>query len=162
MDVTETAIERKKKQKKYYLGNKKYHSLKMQVIINQESKQIICLNFGPGHCHNFSFKKSNVHFHPSTDSLQDSGYQGIKDYHFNSSTPKKRPKKAHLSLLEKDYNQALAQEPIVIEQLNRSLKVVKILLSRYRNRRHRYGFRCNLLSALYNYELALRPKIQNL
>jgi glycyl-tRNA synthetase alpha subunit len=50
----------------------------------------------------------------------------------------------------------------VIEQVNRSLKVVKILSSRYRNRRHRYGFRCNLLSALYNYELALKPKIQNL
>jgi hypothetical protein len=79
----------------------------MQVVINQESKQIICLNFGPGHCHDFSlFRKSNVHFHPSSDSLQDSGYQWIKDYHFNSSTPKKKPKKANLSLLEKDYNRA--------------------------------------------------------
>jgi hypothetical protein len=135
----------------------------MQVVINQESKQIICLNFGPGHCHDFSlFKKSNVHFHPSTDSLQDSGYQGIKDYHFNSSTPKKKPKKANLSLLEKDYNRALVQDRIVIEYVNRSLKVFKILSSRYRNRRRRYGFRCNLLSALYNYELALRSKIQNL
>jgi hypothetical protein len=49
----------------------------------------------------------------------------------------------------------------VIEHINRSLKVVKILSSRYRNRRRRYGFRCNLLSAFYNYELALRSKIQN-
>jgi hypothetical protein len=98
-----------KKQKKYYSGNKKHHSLEMQVVINQESKQIIGLNFGPGPCHDFSlFKKSNVHVHPSTDSLQDSGYQGIKDYHFNSSTPKKTPKNANLSLLEKDYNRALA------------------------------------------------------
>ena len=108
------------------------------------------------------FKKSNVHFHPSTDSLQDSGYQGIKDYHFNSSTPKKKPKKANLYLLEKDYNRALAQDRIVIEYVNRSLKVVKILSSRYRNRRRRYGLCYNLLSALYNYELALRYKIQNL
>jgi hypothetical protein len=37
MDVTETAIERKKKHKNYYSGNKKYHSLKMQVVINQET-----------------------------------------------------------------------------------------------------------------------------
>ena len=50
----------------------------------------------------------------------------------------------------------------MIEQVNRSLKVVKILSSRYRNRRRRYRLRCNLLSALYNYELALRSKIQNL
>jgi hypothetical protein len=97
----------KKTEKILFSQRKNSHSLKMQVVINQESKQIICLNFGPGHCHDFSlFKKSNVHFHPSTDSLQDSGYQGIKDYHFNSSTPKKKPKKANLSLLEKDYNRA--------------------------------------------------------
>jgi len=135
----------------------------MQVVINQESKQIICLNFGSGHCHDFSlFKKSKVHFHPSTNSLQDSGYQGIKDYHFNSYTPKKKPKNGNLSLLEKDYNRALAQDRIVIKHVNRSLKVFKILSSRYRNRRRRYGLRCNLLSAFYNYELAFRSKIQNL
>ena len=39
MDVTETAIERpKKKQKKYYSGKKKYHTLKTQLVINQETK----------------------------------------------------------------------------------------------------------------------------
>jgi len=71
----------------------------MQVVINQETKEIICLNFGSGHCQNFSlFKKSNVHFHPETDSLQDSGYQGIKDYHSNSYTPKKPPKNRNFSL----------------------------------------------------------------
>jgi hypothetical protein len=36
MDVTETAIERPKKTNKYYSLKKKYHSLKMQVVINQE------------------------------------------------------------------------------------------------------------------------------
>jgi len=40
----------------------------MQVVINQETKEIICLNFGSGHCQDFSlFKKSNVHFNPETD-----------------------------------------------------------------------------------------------
>ena len=71
----------------------------MQVVINQETKEIICLNFGWGHCRDFSlFKKSNVHFHPETESLQDSGYQGIKDYHSHSSTAKKKPKNGNLSL----------------------------------------------------------------
>jgi hypothetical protein len=87
--MSQKQLSNEKKPKKYYTGKKKHHSLKMQVVINQESKQIICLNFGQGPCHDFSlFKKSNVHFDPETDSLQDSGYQGIKDYHFNSSTPK--------------------------------------------------------------------------
>ncbi|MEG4048580.1 IS5 family transposase [Microcoleus sp. Pol17C2] len=164
MDVTETAIERpKKKQKRYYSGKKKYHTLKTQLVINQETREIICTAFGPGHCHDFNlFKKSKIHFHPETNSLQDSGYQGIKDYHPNSYIPRKKPKKGKLSRIEKDYNRVLAQERIVVEHVNRSLKIFKILSSRYRNRRRRYGLRCNLLSALYNYELAFRSKIQNL
>lgn len=164
MDVTETAIERpKKKQKKYYSGKKKCHTLKTQLVINQETREIICTAFGPGHCHDFNlFKKSKIHFHPETNSLQDSGYQGIKDYHPNSYIPRKKPKNGKLSQIEKDYNRVLAQERIVVEHVNRSLKIFKILSSRYRNRRRRYGLRCNLLSALYNYELAFSSKIQNL
>jgi transposase len=157
MDVTETAIERpKKKQKRYYSGKKKCHTLKTQLVINQETREIICTAFGPGHCHDFNlFKKSKIYFHPETNSLQDSGYQGIKDYHPNSYIPRKKPKNGKLSRLEKDYNRVLAQERIMIEHVNRSLKIFKILSSRYRNRRRRYGLRCNLLSAIYNYELAL-------
>jgi hypothetical protein len=157
MDVTETAIERpKKKQKRYYSGKKKCHTLKTQLVINQETREIICTAFGPGHCHDFNlFKKSKIHFHPETNSLQDSGYQGIKDYHPNSYIPRKKPKNGKLSRIEKDYNRVLAQERIMIEHVNRSLKIFKILSSRYRNRRRRYGLRCNLLSAIYNYELAL-------
>ncbi|WP_156090720.1 transposase family protein, partial [Planktothrix paucivesiculata] len=82
-------------------------------------------------------------FHPQTDSLQDSGYQGIKDYHLNSYIPKKKPKNGNISVLEKDYNQALAHQRIVIEHVNQSLKIFRILSSRYRNRRRRYGLRCN-------------------
>jgi len=126
------------------------------LVINQETKEIICTAFGPGHCHDFNlFKKSKTHFHPETNSLQDSGYQGIKDYHTNSYIPRKKPRNGKLSRIEKDYNRVLAKERIVIEHVNRSLKIFKILSSRYRNHRRRYGLRCNLLSAIYNYELAL-------
>ncbi len=57
----------------------------------------------------------------------------------NSYVPKKKPKNGNLSVLEKDYNQALAHQRIVIEHVNRSLKIFRILSSRYRNRRRRYG-----------------------
>ncbi|PSO97285.1 MAG: IS5/IS1182 family transposase, partial [Cyanobacteria bacterium QS_9_48_30] len=36
-----------------------------------------------------------------------------------------------------------------------SLKIFRILSSRYRNRRKRFGLRVNLLAGLYNYELKL-------
>ncbi len=125
------------------------------MVINQETREIICVAFEPRHSHDFSlFKKSKTHFHPQTDSLQDSGYQEIKDYHSHSYIPKKKPPKGTLSTLEKDYNRTLAQERSVIEQVNCRLKIFKILSSRYRNCRRRYGLRCKLLSAIYNYELA--------
>jgi DDE superfamily endonuclease len=73
----------------------------------------------------------------------------------NSYTPKKKPKKGELSILEKDYNRVMAKERIGIEHINRRLKIFKIFGDRYRNCRRRYGLRCNLLAAIYNYELSL-------
>ena len=110
--------------------------------------------FGKGRRHDFHvFKTSAIHLHPETESLQDSGYQGIERYHANSYVPIKRPSKGRLTQSERAYNRALSQERIGIEHINRHLKIFRILASRYRNRRRRYGLRCNLIAAIYNYEL---------
>ena len=157
VDVTETPIERpKKRQKKYYSGKKKQHTLKCQILAERDSAKIICLFFGEGSRHDFHlFKISGVQIHPQTQSLHDSGYQGIKTYHSNSYVPKKKPKNGELTQLERDYNRVLSQERIGIEHINRNLKIFKILSGRYRNRRSRYNLRCNLIASLYNYELSL-------
>ena len=47
----------------------------------------------------------------------------IKDYHRNSYIPRKKPKNGQVSLLAKNYNRTLAQKRIVIEHVNRSLKI---------------------------------------
>lgn len=157
IDVTETPIERPKKgQKQYYSGKKKQHTLKCQVLAHRYSKEIICLFFGEGRRHDFHlFKTSGVHLHPDTESIQDSGYQGINAYHPNSYVPLKKSKKGELTHLEREYNQALSRERICIEHINRSLKIFRVLAGRYRNRRRRYNLRCNLIAAIYNYELSL-------
>ena len=157
MDVTETPIERpKRKQKEFYSGKKKCHTLKCQVIIDKATLDIICLYFGHGRTHDFKlFKASGIHFNPKTKSLEDSGYQGIARYHSNSFIPQKKPKNGELSESEREYNRALGSERICIEHVNRRLKVFKILALRYRNRRRRYGLRFNLIAALYNHERSL-------
>ena len=88
-------------------------------------------------------------------SLPDSGYQGIHGYHARSYVPRKKPKGGELSQGEKEYNQELCRQRIVVEHVNRRLKVFKILQQRYRNRRRRFGLRCNLIAALYNREFAV-------
>lgn len=157
LDVTETPIERPKvKQKDYYSGKKKQHTLKCQVLAEQESGKIICLFLGKGAQHDFKlFKDSRTQIHPETQTVQDSGYQGIKAYHLNRYVPKKKPKNGTLTQLERDYNRVVSKERIGIEHINRGLKIFRILAGKYRNRRCRYNLRCNLIASIYNYELSL-------
>ncbi|MEX0270961.1 transposase family protein [Leptolyngbyaceae cyanobacterium UHCC 1019] len=74
---------------------------------------------------------------------------------FQSADTEEEAKRGKLSATNKQYNRTLAQQRVVAEHVNRCLKIFKILPERYRNRRRRFGLRCNLIAALYNYELAL-------
>jgi len=92
VDVSEHEIERpQKKQKKYYSGQQKYHTIKSQVLANTKSTEIICTAFSKGKTHDFSlFKKSKIGMNEEVELLGDKGYQGIKNIHTNSRTPLKK------------------------------------------------------------------------
>jgi hypothetical protein len=156
VDVSEHEIERpKKKQQKYYSGKQKYHTIKSQVLANKKSGEIICTAFSKGKTHDFSlFKKSKVRMNKQLEFLGDKGYQGIKKIHSNSRTPLKKTKNKKLSLAEKLFNRQLAKDRIIIENIHRTLNIFRILSSRYRNRRKRFGLRFNLIAGIYNYELS--------
>lgn len=85
----------------------------------------------------------------------DIGYQGIQKLHLNTRLPHKKPRGGQLTQQQRADNRALARRRVVIEQTNRCLKIFRILAERYRNRRRRFGLRCNLIAAVYNYECAL-------
>jgi hypothetical protein len=156
MDVTESPIERpKRRQRQFYSGKKRRHTLKCQIVLELESGLIVCTFFGKGRRHDFKlYQASGVRFAPQTESLQDKGYQGIQRLHSNSRLPHKKPRGGQLGQVQKAENRALARQRVVIEQVNRCLKIFRILAERYRNRRRRFGLRCNLIGALYNYERA--------
>jgi hypothetical protein len=158
VDVSEHEIERpQKKQKKYYSGKQKYHTIKSQVLANTKSTEIICTAFSNGRTHDFSlFKKSKIGMNEKLELLGDKGYQGIKKIHNNSRTPLKKTKNKTLSQAEKLLNRQLAKSRIIIENIHRSLNIFRILSSRYRNRRRRFGLRFNLIAGIYNYELSLK------
>lgn len=157
VDVTETRIERpKRRQRAFYSGKQKGHTLKSQLVIDAHTQQVICTFFGKGRRHDFKlFKASGIHFHPSTESLQDKGYQGMQKLHVHCRLPKKKPRGGQLTAEDKAYNRQLARERVGVEHVNRRLKVFRILSERYRNRRKRFGLRCNLIAALYNFERSL-------
>ena len=101
------------------------------------------------------WKESQIDLGEKTEILADKGYQGIKKNHERSRTPIKKARKKSLSKEHKKFNKQLAKERIIVEHVHRRLKIFRILSSRYRNRRRRFGLRINLIAGIYNYELYL-------
>jgi hypothetical protein len=136
MDVMESPIERPKKgQKKFFSGKQGEHTLKTQVVVCQKSGQVICLGHGKGRMHDFRlFKATKVKFGKLLKVIADKGYQGINKIHQLSETPIKKSKSKKLTQEQKKYNRELNRLRIVIEHVNRRLKIFKILSNQYRNR----------------------------
>ena len=90
--LLKTQLSVQKKQKKYYSGKKKKHSLKTQVVVNKKNKAIICIKYCNGKKHDFRlFKESKIFLKPANLAITDTGYQGIKKIHANSKLLKKDP-----------------------------------------------------------------------
>jgi transposase len=98
------------------------------------------------------FKASRTALSLSTLCLADSGYQGIHKVHANTQTPKKKSKHHPLSALERARNRLISQDRIGCEHVIGRLKVFRILMERYRNRRKRFGLRFYLIAAICNLE----------
>jgi hypothetical protein len=117
---------------------------------------VICTAHGRGPTHDFAlYKQSKLKLKEGLELLGDSGYQELDKLHEKSRTPKKKPKKGQLTKDEKRDNRELSRRRIVVENVIRSLKIFRILLERYRNRRRRFSLRFNLIAGLYNFELSL-------
>ena len=146
----------KKKQRAYYSGKKKRHTLKVQVVVNQANGQIICTAFDKGRVHDFRlFKDHRIPMLPSQLCLADRGYQKLAKLQSSSFTSTKKPRQKKLGKSERQQNRLLAQLRVVAEHVNRRLKIFRILAERYRNRRKRFSLRFNLIAALLNFELSL-------
>jgi IS5 family transposase len=158
-DVTESTVERSKhKQKRWYSGKKKRHTIKAQIVICAKTKRVIAIFTACGKTHDFNMWKKTIGVKVAKHiKIQaDSGYQGIKGLHENSETPKKKTKKQPLTKEEKANNRRIGSERVVIEHVNRWLKRLRIIAERYRNRRKRFGLRVSLFCGIHNFEIVNR------
>ena len=126
--------------------------MKSQIIICEESEEVIATYFGKGKMHDLKlFEKSQVRLAKEVGMKGDSGYQGLQKKHAKVLIPKKT--KLHkLTKEEKRANRELSKKRIKVENVIRRLKIFRILGERYRHRRKRLGLRFNLISGIYNYE----------
>jgi len=137
-----------------YSGKKKKHTIKIQVVVNKDTREIICVVEDYGKTHDFKLYKDTIggHVRDSIKEQMDSGYQGIAKIHRNSETPKKKPKGGELTKEEKAENKRISRERILIENINAKIKVFKIMANKYRNRRKRHSLRANLICGIINFE----------
>jgi hypothetical protein len=107
LDVTERPIRRpKRNQKKFYSGKKKRHTVKYQVLSDENKKIIALSETTSGNEHDFTiFKKSSLRENlPKNIKIHvDLGYQGIQEECQNNiiSIPQKKPKNGELTSLQK-------------------------------------------------------------
>lgn len=114
---------------------------------------VICIAVSSEKKHDFNlFKDSKLHFLSSTELLADKGYQGISKLHSKSTIPVKASKKHKLSSEEKSFNSDVSKRRIYVEHINRYIKRFRIMSSRYRNKRRKFGLRASLLCGIYNFQ----------
>ncbi|WP_308203026.1 transposase family protein [Lactobacillus sp. ESL0791] len=128
------------------------------MVIAAKTMQIIAIAFAKGAVHDFKLYQTSLGKRVTGNHciIADSGYQGIKKLHFNSTTPIKKSKKRPLSKTDKEFNHELSKVRIKVEQINAKFKTFKIMAEKYRNRRRRFKLRASLICGLCNYEL---PKL---
>jgi hypothetical protein len=142
--------ETEKKQKRFFSGKKKRQTLKSQIIICEESEEIIATFFGKGKTHDAKIYEKSGRLSKEIEIKADSGYQGLQKKHGKVLIPKKNSKLKKLTKEEKRANRELARKRVKVENVIRRLKIFRILGERYRNRRKRLGLRFNLISGIYN------------
>jgi hypothetical protein len=120
VDVTESPINRPKKDQKAYYSGKKRHTLKTRVIVERNSLQLIDVQEAKGGEHDFKVYKDTIGNGISNSIPLDAdlGYLGLEAYHENSFIPIQSSKKHQLSKREKTYNKRLARRRVVVEHIN--------------------------------------------
>jgi DDE superfamily endonuclease len=143
-----------KKQKQFYSGKKKRHTIKAQLIMHYKTKMILSTALAHGRVHDMElFKRHHKKQRFNALMMVDKGYQGLQALGIRCLIPFKASKKMPLVFMHKQINREIAKRRMRIEHVNGKLKVFKILAERYRSRRKRMGLRLNLIAAIYNVEL---------
>ena len=143
-----------KKQRKFYSGKKKKHTLKTQVIFNPKLKQIVSIQIEDGRKHDLTIARKYLKemvIYPYI--MADLAYKGFHQIKSKLLIPIKKPKNLSLPQIAKQINQEISRRRITIEHINGKLKYFRILTERYRNRRKRFGLRMNLIAGMVNWML---------
>ena len=154
-DVREQATQRPtKKQKKSYSGKKKRHTIKTEIILEEQGKIISVSRSHRGSTHDFRIRKQEKLLARERIKIADAGYQGWQKIQSNVVLPYKRSKKWPLTKDQKEHNNKLSSFRMRIEHKIREIKIFKIMSEVYRNFQKKYNLRFNIIAGLVNFKHA--------
>lgn len=140
VDSAEQAIERPvdyQKQKEYYSGKKKMHTLKNQFIVLPNGADIVDVCIGKlGKTSDIGlFRETRHKFNVEQKFIGDKAYIGDNAI----TTPHKKPKKSEISELQKEQNKQLSSRRICVEHMICRVKIFRVASEKFRLSRHRYN-----------------------
>ncbi len=101
-------------------------------------------------------KESGLKINENAHIKVDKGFQGILKLFANAQVPFKASKHQPLSKEQKEYNQQLAKERILIEHINRECKIFRICKEQYRGKHKNYERTWKLVASIVNLKRATR------
>ena len=140
IDASERPIARPKdkdKQKSFYSGKQKRHTIKNTFISDKHTKKIKVLGKTvPGKKHDKKLADEEDWRFPSGSHVwKDTGYQGYEPNNTTTHQPKKKPRGGELTEKEKEQNKAISKERIGVEHSIGGAKVYRIVRDIFRNRK---------------------------
>ena len=161
IDGSERPINRpqdKDKQKRYYSGKKKSHSVKNNIITERGGKVVFLSGTYEGKKHDKKIAdEEGYRFPPGSKLLQDTGFQGYAPAGATIVQPKKKPRGKELSEVEKIINRGISSLRVEVEHHLSGIKRCQILVQKFRNRVE--GFVDEVMETacgLHNFRLGLR------
>lgn len=161
VDCTEQPCQRpKRKQKCYYSGKKKRHTIKAEIIVARHEGKSRILSLpppAPGSVHDLALRRRGPRLPPDARLYADSAYQGYQADHPNLDHPYKRPKGGRLSREEKEYNRALSSFRIAIEHVFGRMKCFRILKDIWRYPRKSWHRTARIIAGIVNIKAGFEP-----
>jgi hypothetical protein len=122
-------------QKEYYDGKHKTHTEKNHVVINTDRKVLYASPTYEGKVHDKRLlEEEGLEFPNNVTIVQDTGYQGFIDAGA-IFMPKKKPKGGELTDMDKFLNQAISSVRIMVENVIRGIKILRMAKEKIRIKR---------------------------
>ncbi len=161
-DGVERPIQRpkdKEVQRTYYSGKKKRHTVKNNMVINDQAKICLLTPTCEGKKHDKKISdEANIHLPEGSILYQDTGFQGFALEGVTIVQPQKKPPGKELTAEEKARNREIARVRVRVEHAIAGVKRYRIVKDPLRN--WKKGFRDQVMETccgLHNFRLNFRP-----